>query len=1696
PTDRPRPPVQTFRGAKHQLRLDAELAGALERLSERHGATLFMTLLAAFKAVLRRYTNQTDIVVGTPVAGRTSVELEELIGFFVNTLALRTDLSGDPTFTELLARVRETSLEAFTHSDVPFEKLVEELHVERDLSRNPLFQVFFILQNAPAAELKLQGLSLSPLRFDGDVSKFDLTLALEADGGGLSGSVEYNTDLFDAATIARLAEHFRTLLEAAASRPDTRVSELPLLSGDERARLLVEWNDTRAEFPEGTCLHELFEQKAAETPHAPAVVFEDESLTYAELNARANKLARHLRALGAGPETRVGIYAERSIEMAVALLGVLKSGGAYVPLDPSYPKERLALMLEDAGLSVLLTQKRLAASLPATDARVVRLDADRELIDAESAENPTRAARPENAAYVIYTSGSTGRPKGVMVTHRNVVNFCTGMDACVEREGQDVWLAVTSISFDISVLELLWTLARGFKVVVQAEQGAAVEELSEAERAAAALPMDFSLFYFASAEDERASDKYRLLLEGAKFADRNGFSAVWTPERHFHAFGGLYPNPSVTSAAVAAVTERVQIRAGSVVMPLHSPVRVAEEWSVVDNISGGRVAVSFASGWHANDFVLAPATYANRKQAMLDGIEAVRALWRGESVTMPNGVGKETSVRILPRPVQPELPIWLTAAGNPETFAAAGELGANLLTHLLGQTPEELAEKIAVYREARRKAHPEKPEGRVTLMLHTFVGDDTEAVRERVRVPFTNYLRTSLDLLRNLARLRGVDIDSADFTPEQMDALLANAFDRYFETSALFGTPATCLRTVNRLKAAGVDEVACLIDFGVESEAVLANLSHLDELRRRSNEAPKERADYSLPAQVARHAVTHMQCTPSMAKMLTLDADGARSLKSLRHLLVGGEALPVTLARELRELTTATLRNMYGPTETTIWSTTRPLKEVGQIVTIGRPIANTQIYVLDARLQPVPAGVPGDLYIGGAGVVRGYLNRPELTADKFVPDPFSTEPGARMYKTGDVARYLADGQIEFLGRSDHQVKIRGFRIEIGDIETALASHESVRECVVVAREDAPGEKLLAAYFVAAPGATATTAALRVHLKEKLPEYMIPSVFVALDAMPLTPNGKIDRKRLPAPDRTRAEAKETYVAPRTPVEEVLAATWAQVFRAERVGVFDNFFELGGHSLLATQVVARTRDTFQIELPVHSLFKTPTVAGLAEAVEAAMRAGRGVESPPLVRASREGEIPLSFGQQRLWFIDQFDRGNALYNVPMAIRLSGDLNVAALEQSLNEIVRRHEILRTTYRESSGRPVQVISPTLTLALPLSDLSNLDAAERDREARRITDEEAKRPFDLAAGPVLRARLLRLSRTEHVVLVTTHHIVNDAWTKNIFVAEVAEIYKAFAAERPSPLAELPIQYADYAAWQRGWLQGAALQAQVDYWKTRLGGAPPLLELPTDRPRPKVQSFKGASLKTSLPRALGEGLQELSRRERVTLFMTLLAAFQTALMRATGREDVVVGTNVANRGRVETESLIGFFVNHLVMRTSLEGDPTFRELLARVREMSLEAYAHQDLPFDQLVKALNPKRNPGYHPLFQVLLVLQNAPAEKVELPGLTLSPVEQADEMAQFDLALFVEETADGLTVLWRYSTDLFDARTVSRFASDFARVLEAASARPESRLSELPAPEVQAKVSTEVKESTEVQTEMQTETQASAQATEQAGAR
>ncbi|HEY0378532.1 MAG TPA: condensation domain-containing protein, partial [Pyrinomonadaceae bacterium] len=810
-----------------------------------------------------------------------------------------------------------------------------------------------------------------------------------------------------------------------------------------------------------------------------------------------------------------------------------------------------------------------------------------------------------------------------------------------------------------------------------------------------------------------------------------------------------------------------------------------------------------------------------------------------------------------------------------------------------------------------------------------------------------------------------------------------------------------------------------------------------------------------LVSQLREQGVTDATLPPSVLSVLEPD-----ELPRLRTVISVAEACP---AGTVERWTAGGRRflNGYGPTEASVGaSVTGPL-EVGRAVTIGRPLANVEIYLLDAQHEPVPIGVSGEIYIGGEGLARGYLNRPELTAERFIPHPFSRDEGARLYRTGDLGRYKAGGEIEYLGRADRQVKLRGYRIELGEVEAALRRHPSVKDAVVTAREDEANNKSLVAYCVLSDSHDSTVGEtwrneLRHFLRESLPEYMVPSAFVQLDQLPLTPNGKVDRAALPALEHATGESAG-HVEPQSPVQELLAGIWAEILKVPRVSVHDNFFELGGHSLLATQLVSRVREVFRLEVPLRLLFERPTVALLAESIETLLHDSQSVSTaPPIESVRRDGPLPLSFAQQRLWFIDQLESGSAFYNMPTALRLTGRLDLNALRQALGEIVRRHEILRTHFVTVEGEPAQRISEAREVSVVVTDLSELGERAAG-EAERLAREEAQRPFELSRGPMLRVQVLRLGEEEHVVLLTMHHIISDAWSMSVLVKEVAALYSAFSGGQPSPLPELPVQYADYAAWQRTWLSGETLAQELSYWREQLGGELPVLELPTDHARPSVQSYRSGRFSFKLSEEVTSGLKELSRGHGATLFMTLLSAFQVLLMRYSSQEDVIVGTDIANRTRTELEPLIGFFINQLVMRTNLSGDPTFGELVGRVREVCLGAYAHQEVPFERLVEELQPERTLSHTPLFQVKFLLQNTPTESLEVSGLRLEALHSDSGAARFELTVALTEYEGRLLGSVQYNADLFERETIERLVGHFRALLAGIVSDPAQRVSRLP---------------------------------------
>ncbi len=1617
----------------------------------RLGVSLATLCHLAWGRVLARCSGVEQVVFGTVLTGRMQGDegVNNAVGFFMNTLPLRLDLDDTGTETTV-QRVHASLAELLMHENA---SLRLALRCSGVAAPTPLFSSTLNYRNysmSPASESRTENM-LAGMEFQRGVRHSNYPVAISFDD--LGHSLITHLDVVQTLSAERVHGYFEQCLESLAGAlendPHMPVRHLEVLPPEERQLLLETWNTTEMQYPAHLCVHELFEEQAEKTPEVRAVVYEDQSLSYAELNAHANRLAHYLLSLGVKLEQRIAICMERSLGMVIGMLAILKAGAAYVPLDPAYPSGRLQQILSDAAPQMVLSDgagRRALGEKALQDVTVLDLDelgktgAQPSQWAGQSEGNPDAQAlglRSHDLAYVIYTSGSTGTPKGVMVEHQGVVNFLCSMAVAPAITAQDRLLAVTSISFDIAGLELFLPLSHGAQIILASRrdsvdpyelqrlmeehgitmmqatpatwralldarwkppaglkilcggealpadlaarlakqgeslwnlygptettiwsacmqierdredatvhasigrpigntqiylldaqgqpvpQGAVGEiyiggagvargylnrpeltaerfvlnpfsvaadarmyrtgdlaryladgnieflgrndqqvkirgyriELGEIEARLAEYPgvreavviaredvpgdkrlvgylvpqplddvsyakrsavgTTFSMFYF-GADSGAAENKYELYLKSAKFADENYFEAAWTPERHFHNVGQLYPNPATLSAALSTITTNLKLRAGSVVLPLHDPIRVAEEWAIVDNLSNGRVGIAAASGWHPRDFSLIPQNYSRRREAMQESIQALQTLWRGETITRLDGNGKETPIRIFPKPIQPELPLWITAAGRPETFVYAGKIGANVLTHLLGQTISELGQQIAQYRAARAEAGHDPESGRVTLMIHAFLGEDFHEALSRSKAPFMHYMQEHLGLAEAWAKSFGANIDDL---LDQDKKLAEFAFERYTRTASLIGTPQTCLSVANQLQGIGVNEIACLIDW--------------------------------------------------------MDADNA--LKGLPYL------------KQLYDLT------------------------------------------------------------------RASFNRDSL---------------------------------------------------------------------------------------------------RTYLSSRLPEYMVPGAFVQLESLPRTPNGKLDRKALPAPEKD-AYVQRTYEPPQGEMEEVLANLWQELLGTERVGRHDNFFELGGHSLLGVRLLARIWKAFGVELPIAVLFAQPRLEQLAEAVKQARGAG-GQALLPMKPISRLGPVPLSYTQERLWFLQQLEPESVAYNIPFGVRLSGELDQQVLTKSLNEVMRRHEVLRTHFVVKDGGPVQVIVPELEIKPQHIDLQWMAEAEREAEALRLGREEAVQPFDLEHGPLLRVKLLRLEAKEHVLLMTVHHIVSDGWSSRIMMREFIQLYRAYVQGEDPGLPELTVQYADYAASQREWLQGEALEEQLKYWRKQLAEMEPLA-LPTDYVRPSIQQHRGGRQILQLSSALSTALGEFSQREQTTLFITLLTGFKILLHRYSGRQDIVVGTPVAGRKRPQLEPLIGCFLNTLVLRTEIPENASFREVLDKVRETALDAYSHEDIPFEKVLEALNPQRTLSRTSLFQVFVNMLTLPEPLTdELPGIKAEIVEFPEESSKFDLTLYIYFQQERINFSLVYNADLFSPERIAEMLRQFEYLLEQAVTAPARQL-------------------------------------------
>jgi amino acid adenylation domain-containing protein len=1286
PTDKPRSAMTRHRGGTEAGTIPGEYWEQMKWFSRQEGASVFMTLLAIYEVLLLRYTGQTDFGVGTPITNRSHVRMEGMIGFCVNTLIMRADLGGEPTFKEVLERVRRATLEAFDHQDLPLEKLVEELSPERRISGSPLFQVMFTFMSGKALPLELPGVEMRPMVPEATSSKYDLTL-LAGDGDIPTLALNYDTGLFEADTIQRMLRHYGLLLAAAIAEPELRIWDLAMLTQDETRQLLVDWN--RAEIQcEEKCMHELFEQQVRRTPQAPAIGFENASLSYGELNRRANQLAHYLRALGVKPDARVAICVERGFEMVVGLVAILKAGGAYVPLDLSYPMERLQFILQDSVPVALLAQGDLHGVLGGIDERVCVIDLANEVVFGDLPETDLdrheTGVDSECLAYVIYTSGSTGEPKGSEIPHRSIPGFIFGTDY-VRFDEESVLLQHSSVSWDALTLELWPALLTGGRSVL------AHQRLSRAEE----------------------------------------------------------------------IREYVQ----------------------------------------------------------------------------GNGVNT----------------LWLTAA-----------------------------------------------------LFNSIVEND----------------------------------------------------------------------------------VNCL--------------------------------------------------------------------QGVKYLLTGGETASVMhIKRAMEQLPGMTVVNGYGPSECTVFSNCyvvpADLPDTLISLPIGKPIGDRRMYVLDPSMNLAPIGVVGEAFIAGASVARGYMRRPDLTAERFVPDPYSAQGGARLYRTGDLVRWRKDGMIEFVGRNDFQIKVRGFRIELTEIEARLLEYGGVRKAVVVAQEDIAGGKRLVAYYT--EGASDLQQSdgrggfgaeeLRSHLAHSLPEYMVPAAYVRLEALPLTPTGKVDRKRLPAPDGN-AYAVSGYEEPQGDIETTLAGVWRKLLEIEKVGRHDNFFDLGGHSLLAVSMIARLREALGLEVDLGDIFEHPRLSELAVKISS----GRRTQLPPIMKADRTQRLPLSYAQQRLWFLAQMKGVSEAYHIPVGVRLVGKLDRHALGLALDRLLQRHEALRTTFVVVDGEAVQRIAAAEDSRFSIRDHDLRHRVNVELRVRQLLEEEAHASFDLDAGPLIRGRLIRQGEDEHTLLITMHHIVSDGWSLGVLLNELSVLYGALVRGEVNPLPELMVQYPDYAVWQRNWMQEEVLRQQGEYWKTTLAGAPTLLELAADHVRPGEQEYAGAWCEVMLEERLTAGLKELSKQHGATLYMTLLAGWAALLGRLSGQQDILIGTPVANRGQGELEGLIGFFVNTLVLRADLSRRPTVGELLERVKSQSLGAQQHQDMPFEQVVEIVQPERSLAHSPLFQVMFAWQNAPRGTLDLVGLKAVGLELASHRAaRFDLTVSLWEAGERIAGGVEYATALYEKATIERYMEYWRRMLEGMTA-------------------------------------------------
>ncbi len=1573
---------------QHELEISHETLRHLDMLATAHGTTPRCVLLAAWSSLLWRLTGRAEIVVETAFDGRKYADLQDAIGLFVKHLPIGCRFEEDYQFGEALDVVNAALQAANLHEEYFAPELLKGTVTEAGMPSSS--SIGFEYTEWPET-YHVAELTFSLQRLSCVSEPFKLKLFCTRRGESLSLEFQYDPQRYQTEGIRRLAEEFETLLNQVVTAPGTLIKEAEILSAAERRQILSEWNETELQYPSDTCVHTLFEAQVERTPDELAVVFQSASLTYVELNRRANHLAHYLRRIGVGPDSVVAICMERSVEMIVGLMSVMKAGGAYLPLDPHQPQSRLAAMLADAHALVMLTQQRLLASLPEREGATICLDVDERLWADESEENPALEMSAQNLAYVIYTSGSTGKPKGTGIQHSSAVNLSHALNQHVyARRDRSLRISLNApLAFDASVKQLVQLLGGHTLHIVPDEVRPDGERLLSFIRqheldVLDCTPAQLQLLLDAREVSGMNVRPATVLVGGEALAP-----ALWetliadTETSYFNVYGLTECTVDSTVCAISSVTPRPSIG-----RPLaNTQIYILDE-------------------------SLQPLPIGLKGELFIAGAGLARGYL---------GYPALTAEKFIPNPF----------TNNPgERLYRTGDLACHLpdgRLEYLGRIDHQV--KIRGYRI-------ELGEIEALLRRHPGVSSSIVVAREDT---------TGQKRLLAYVVPRGIHDDMNNVQGHRY--LLPNgltiAHQNKNETDYLYEEIFTKLSYLRH--GVQLHDGACIFDVG-------ANIGMFTLFVGQHCRGAKVYAFEPIPALYR-----------------SLQFNGAISGAEVRTLQLG-----ISDTERAEEFT-------FYPRYTMMSSQSTYADAADEVRVIERYLKNEeeQGYEGAGELLANAHELLAGRFVGQR--VKCYLRRLsdvmneegiehidllKIDVQRAEMDVLLGIDAADWQKISQIVMEVHDGEGQAsegrIGEISNLLSEKGFEIVAEQDELLRGTDRynlyAVRPSIVGAMKvgaterDVYEDKNERAH--AAGGAMITAEELRRFLKEQLPDYMMPSAILLLDELPLTFSGKIDRAALPSPEDVDDRAAKEIEPARTPIEELVAGIWSDVLAISRVSIHDNFFDLGGHSLLATQLISRVRQVFRIDLPLQSLFEHPTVAGLAHSVEKQMKAGEGLLLPSIVRVSREESLPLSFAQQRLWFLNRLEPNSAFYNSSTALSLTGSLNIPALEQTLNEIVRRHEILRTTFTISDGQPTQLIHPPLTISLHLEDLSALPHSRGLTEARRQAQHEAQQPFNLASGPLLRIRLLGLATDEHVLLFTLHHIISDGWSTSVLVKEVAALYSAFCLSQPSPLEELSIQYADYALWQREWLQGAVLEKQLGYWKRQLGGDLPVLALPTDWPRPAVQNFRGSACAMQLGHRLTEELRELGRREEATLYMVLLAAFQILLARYTGQDDIVVGTPIANRNRREIEGLIGFFVNTLVMRTDLSGNPSFIELLKRVREVSLGAYGHQDLPFEKLVEELQPERSLSRTPLFQVMFSLHNVPQATLQLPGVTLGTLEIESTVAKFDLTLSMVEDAQVFTATFGYNAALFEDATITRMMAHFQNLLEAVVTSPDQPLS------------------------------------------